>query len=155
MVWLHTPWLLTVSFHLSRFKCFHITDILSLRTISNAYLILLFCECCKTIYFNHKVSFIILESTLSSHRGAEAPGQPLSRQHDSRCDHDSSNPFNEPDEPEPQTPGNPFDEPDQDADVQPDPEPPKPRQRKGVRPVDMSKYLYADNAHNEDEELDE
>eukprot|EP00066_Takifugu_rubripes_P012111 XP_011601377.1 PREDICTED: EH domain-binding protein 1 isoform X2 [Takifugu rubripes] len=80
----------------------------------------------------------------------EAPPQPSS------CyDPDSSNPFNEPDEPDPQTPGNPFDEHDQDTDVQPDPEPPKPRQRKGVRPVDMSKYLYADNAHNEDEELDE
>uniref|UniRef100_A0A669CHY8 EH domain binding protein 1 n=1 Tax=Oreochromis niloticus TaxID=8128 RepID=A0A669CHY8_ORENI len=50
-------------------------------------------------------------------------------------------------------PGNPFDEPDQDTDTQPDPEPPKPRQRKGVRPVDMSKYLYADTSHNE-EELD-
>uniref|UniRef100_A0A8C4FGM5 EH domain binding protein 1 n=1 Tax=Dicentrarchus labrax TaxID=13489 RepID=A0A8C4FGM5_DICLA len=71
-------------------------------------------------------------------------------------DHDSSNPFNEPDEPGTQTPpGNPFDEPEQDTDLQPDPEPPKPRQRKGVRPVDMSKYLYADTSHNEDEELDE
>lgn len=148
-------WLLTISFHLSRFKCFHLTDILSPWTISNAYLILfLFCECCKTIYFR-KVSFIILESTLSSLGEAEAPGQPRSRQHDSRYDHNSSNPFNEPDETEPQTPGNPFDESDQDTDVQPDPEPPKPRPRKGVRPVDMSKYLYADNAHNEDEELDE
>uniref|UniRef100_A0A669CM01 EH domain binding protein 1 n=1 Tax=Oreochromis niloticus TaxID=8128 RepID=A0A669CM01_ORENI len=69
-------------------------------------------------------------------------------------DHDDSNPFNEPDEPETQAcPGNPFDEPDQDTDTQPDPEPPKPRQRKGVRPVDMSKYLYADTSHNE-EELD-
>lgn len=105
-------------------------------------MLFLFCECCKTIY-------------LSSLRGAEAPGQPRSGQHDARYDHDSSNPFHEPDEPEPQTPGNPFDEPDQDTDAQPDPEPPKPRQRKGVRPVDMSKYLYADNAHNEDEELDE
>ncbi|KAM9847599.1 EH domain-binding protein 1 [Aulostomus maculatus] len=71
-------------------------------------------------------------------------------------DHDSSNPFNEPDEPETHTsPGNPFDELDQDTDTVPDPEPPKPRQRKGVRPVDMSKYLYADTAHNEEEELDE
>lgn len=86
---------------------------------------------------------------------AEAPAQPNSRQLDPSNDHDSSNPFNEPDEPELQTPGNPFDEPDQDTDLQPDPEPPKPRQRKGVRPVDMSKYLYADNVHNEDEELDE
>ncbi|XP_047198278.1 EH domain-binding protein 1 isoform X3 [Hippoglossus stenolepis] len=79
-------------------------------------------------------------------------------------DHDSSNPFSEPDELETQTsPGNPFEEPDQDQDheqdqdmdPQPDPEPPKPRQRKGVRPVDMSKYLYADTARNEEEELDE
>ncbi|CAJ1066668.1 EH domain-binding protein 1-like isoform X1 [Xyrichtys novacula] len=90
----------------------------------------------------------------------EPPAQPVSRQwvdEDPYYDHDSSNPFNEPDEPETQiTPGNPFDdEPDQDMDLQPDPDPPKPRQRKGVRPVDMSKYLYADTAPNEDEELDE
>ncbi|TKS86033.1 EH domain-binding protein 1 [Collichthys lucidus] len=89
----------------------------------------------------------------------EPPAQPVSRQRvddDSFYDHDSSNPFNEPDEPGTQTPpGNPFDDPEQDADVQPDPEPPKPRQRKGVRPVDMSKYLYADTTPNEDEELDE
>lgn len=87
----------------------------------------------------------------------EPSAQPVSRQHnDSSYDHDSSNPFNEPDEPEIQpSPGNPFDEHDQDVDLHPDPEPPKPRQRKGVRPVDMSKYLYADKAHNEDEELDE
>uniref|UniRef100_A0A667WTH8 EH domain binding protein 1 n=1 Tax=Myripristis murdjan TaxID=586833 RepID=A0A667WTH8_9TELE len=75
---------------------------------------------------------------------------------DSFYDHDPSNPFNEPDVPETHTPpGNPFDEPEQDMDPQPDPEPPKPRQRKGVRPVDMSKYLYADTSRNEDEELDE
>ncbi|XP_041803047.1 EH domain-binding protein 1 isoform X3 [Chelmon rostratus] len=89
----------------------------------------------------------------------EPPAQPVLRQRvddDSFYDHDSSNPFNEPDEPETQTsPGNPFDEPEQDTDLQPDPEPPKPRQRKGVRPVDMSKYLYADTTRNEDEELDE
>ncbi|XP_039855986.1 EH domain-binding protein 1 isoform X4 [Simochromis diagramma] len=87
----------------------------------------------------------------------EPPAQPVLRQRaddSSFYDHDSSNPFNEPDEPETQVcPGNPFDEPDQDTDPQPDPEPPKPRQRKGVRPVDMSKYLYADTSHNE-EELD-
>uniref|UniRef100_A0A3P8U7I2 EH domain binding protein 1 n=1 Tax=Amphiprion percula TaxID=161767 RepID=A0A3P8U7I2_AMPPE len=71
---------------------------------------------------------------------------------DSFYDHDSSNPFNELDEPETDAPpGNPFDE----QDSQPDPEPPKPRQRKGVRPVDMSKYLYADASHTEEEELDE
>ncbi|XP_035519462.1 EH domain-binding protein 1 isoform X5 [Morone saxatilis] len=89
----------------------------------------------------------------------EPPAQSVLRQRvneDSFYDHDSSNPFNEPDEPGTQTPpGNPFDEPEQDMDLQPDPEPPKPRQRKGVRPVDMSKYLYADTSHNEDEELDE
>ncbi|TMS04233.1 EH domain-binding protein 1 [Larimichthys crocea] len=89
----------------------------------------------------------------------EPPAQPVSRQRvndDSFYDHDSSNPFNEPDEPGTQTPpGNPFDDPEQDVDLQPDPEPPKPRQRKGVRPVDMSKYLYADTTPNEDEELDE
>lgn len=119
-------------------------------TDSNAYpLLFQFCGCFKTIWF-YEVPFIIAELNISFLCEAEAPAQPSS------CyDPDSSNPFNEPDEPDPQTPGNPFDEPDQDTDVQPDPEPPKPRQRKGVRPVDMSKYLYADNAHNEDEELDE
>ncbi|XP_075960266.1 EH domain-binding protein 1 isoform X4 [Anarhichas minor] len=76
----------------------------------------------------------------------EPPAQPVSRHQvddDSFFDHDTSNPFDEPDEAGTETPppGNPFDEPDRDADLQPDPEPPKPRQRKGVRPVDMSKYL--------------
>ncbi|XP_078144706.1 EH domain-binding protein 1 isoform X2 [Centroberyx gerrardi] len=89
----------------------------------------------------------------------EPPAQPILRQRvddDSFYDHDSSNPFDEPDEPETHTPpGNPFDDLDPDADPQPDPEPPKPRQRKGVRPVDMSKYLYADISRNEEEELDE
>ncbi|XP_008285432.1 EH domain-binding protein 1 isoform X2 [Stegastes partitus] len=89
----------------------------------------------------------------------EPPAQPVLRQRvdeDPYYDHDASNPFDEPDEPGTHTPpGNPFDEPEQDMDSQPDPEPPKPRQRKGVRPVDMSKYLYADTAHNEEEELDE
>ncbi|GLD69626.1 EH domain-binding protein 1 isoform X1, partial [Lates japonicus] len=89
----------------------------------------------------------------------EPPAQPVLRKRvddDSFYDHDSSNPFNDPDESETHTPpGNPFEEPDQDMDPQPDPEPPKPRQRKGVRPVDMSKYLYADTSHNEEEELDE
>lgn len=77
----------------------------------------------------------------------------------------SSNPFSDDDD-EPQgqpAPGNPFEEADQDLeqdqvqdmDPNPDPEPPKARPRKGVRPVDMSKYLYADKAHNEEEELDE
>ncbi|XP_031171778.1 EH domain-binding protein 1 isoform X7 [Sander lucioperca] len=89
----------------------------------------------------------------------EPPAQLVLRQRvddDSFYGHDPLNPFDEPDEPGTETPpGNPFDEPDQDMDLQPDPEPPKPRQRKGVRPVDMSKYLYADISHNEEEMLDE
>ncbi|XP_070588634.1 EH domain-binding protein 1 isoform X4 [Erythrolamprus reginae] len=52
---------------------------------------------------------------------------------------------------------NPFDEPD------PEPEillpvkdsPPQPSKRKNIRPVDMSKYLYADTSRTEEEELDE
>lgn len=90
---------------------------------------------------------------------SEPLAQPVLRQQVddvSFYDHDSSNPFNEQDEPETHvSPGNPFEEPDHDMDMQPDPEPPKPRQRIGVRPVDMSKYLYADTSHNEEEELDE
>ncbi|XP_034753736.1 EH domain-binding protein 1 isoform X5 [Etheostoma cragini] len=89
----------------------------------------------------------------------EPPAQLVLRQRaedQSFYGHDPSNPFDEPDEPGTEThPANPFDEPDQDMDLQPDPEPPKPRQRKGVRPVDMSKYLYANISHNEEEELDE
>ncbi|XP_032396751.1 EH domain-binding protein 1 isoform X6 [Etheostoma spectabile] len=89
----------------------------------------------------------------------EPPAQLVLRQRaddESFYGHDPSNPFDEPDEPGTGTPpANPFDEPDQDMDLQPDPEPPKPRQRKGVRPVDMSKYLYANISHNEEEELDE
>lgn len=86
---------------------------------------------------------------------------------DSSHHHHSSNPFSDDDD-EPQgqpAPGNPFEEADQDLeqgqvqvqdldlDPNPDPEPPKARPRKGVRPVDMSKYLYADKAQ-EEEELD-
>ena len=89
----------------------------------------------------------------------EPPAQPVLRQRvedNSFYDHDSSNPFDDPEEPETETaPGNPFEEADPDTDLQPDPEPPKPRQRKGVRPVDMSKYLYADTARDEEEQLDE
>uniref|UniRef100_A0A8C9ZHB5 EH domain binding protein 1 n=1 Tax=Sander lucioperca TaxID=283035 RepID=A0A8C9ZHB5_SANLU len=98
-------------------------------------------------------------SVLSPFCQTEPPAQLVLRQRvddDSFYGHDPLNPFDEPDEPGTETPpGNPFDEPDQDMDLQPDPEPPKPRQRKGVRPVDMSKYLYADISHNEEEMLDE
>uniref|UniRef100_A0A3B4B698 Uncharacterized protein n=1 Tax=Periophthalmus magnuspinnatus TaxID=409849 RepID=A0A3B4B698_9GOBI len=82
----------------------------------------------------------------------ETPVQPVPRHQDDFCnDHDSSNPFIESEDPE--TPGNPFEEADQDPE--PIPEPPKPRQKKGVRPVDMSKYLYAETSHNHEDELDE
>ena len=103
--------------------------------------------------------------------GTEPRAQPVLQKlvHEvSFYDHDSSNPFSEPDELQTHTsPGNPFEEPDQDQDQdheqdqdqdidpQPDPEPPKPRQRKGVRPVDMSKYLYADTSRYEEDDLDE
>ncbi|XP_056623231.1 EH domain-binding protein 1 isoform X6 [Triplophysa dalaica] len=61
-----------------------------------------------------------------------------------------SNPFDEPD-PDPDTQyGNPFDEPE----PQPKMSPPRSSKRKNIRPVDMSKYLYADIARTE-EELDE
>ncbi|XP_054677271.1 EH domain-binding protein 1 isoform X19 [Grus americana] len=67
---------------------------------------------------------------------------------------DNFNPFKDEDAPDYL---NPFDEPD------PEPEtfvtvrdsPPQPAKRKNVRPVDMSKYLYADTAKAEEEELDE
>ncbi|XP_020841137.1 EH domain-binding protein 1 isoform X10 [Phascolarctos cinereus] len=67
---------------------------------------------------------------------------------------DSYNPFKEVQAPQYL---NPFDEPD------PEPEtfvtirdsPPQPTKRKNVRPVDMSKYLYADISKTEEEELDE
>nr|XP_057914163.1 EH domain-binding protein 1 isoform X5 [Doryrhamphus excisus] len=85
----------------------------------------------------------------------EPPLPPSSQRVDnSFYDHDSSNPFSEPEESH-LTTRNPFDELDQDTEPQPEPEPPKPRPRKGVRPVDMSKYLYADVAQNEEDELDE
>uniref|UniRef100_A0A1A8KHL9 EH domain binding protein 1 n=2 Tax=Nothobranchius kuhntae TaxID=321403 RepID=A0A1A8KHL9_NOTKU len=89
----------------------------------------------------------------------ETPGPPSVSQRvdeDSFYDHDSSNPFEEPDEPDGRSPpGNPFDEPNQDTGQQPDTENPKAKHTKGVRPVDMTKYLYADTSQNEEEELEE
>ncbi|XP_066528600.1 EH domain-binding protein 1 isoform X9 [Hoplias malabaricus] len=75
-------------------------------------------------------------------------------------DEESSNPFNPFDEPEPQQEQdsqykNPFDEPEPDPEPQEERTPPKGSARKTVRPVDMSKYLYADNSKTEEEELDE
>ncbi|XP_052009484.1 EH domain-binding protein 1 isoform X2 [Xyrauchen texanus] len=65
-----------------------------------------------------------------------------------------SNPFDEP-EPDPDPPqyGNPFD--DAEPEPQPKTSPPRSIKRKNVRPVDMSKYLYADTAKTEEDELEE
>ncbi|KAL2773960.1 EH domain-binding protein 1 isoform 8 [Daubentonia madagascariensis] len=62
----------------------------------------------------------------------------------------SYNPFQEV-----QTPqySNPFDEPETFLTIKDSP--PQSTKRKNVRPVDMSKYLYADSSKTEEEELDE
>ncbi|XP_042837440.1 EH domain-binding protein 1 isoform X6 [Panthera tigris] len=62
----------------------------------------------------------------------------------------SYNPFKEV-----QTPQylNPFDEPETFVAIKDSP--PQSTKRKNVRPVDMSKYLYADSSKTEEEELDE
>uniref|UniRef100_A0A8C4TGD0 EH domain binding protein 1 n=1 Tax=Erpetoichthys calabaricus TaxID=27687 RepID=A0A8C4TGD0_ERPCA len=75
---------------------------------------------------------------------------------------DSTNPFNENDISDY---SNPFDKPDFETELELELEispetktdqiPPKPAKRKNVRPIDMSKYLYADTIKNEEEELDE
>lgn len=48
---------------------------------------------------------------------------------------------------------NPFDDPEPEAQIERTP--PRGSARKTVRPVDMSKYLYADNSKTEEDELDE
>ncbi|XP_061212168.1 EH domain-binding protein 1 isoform X7 [Neopsephotus bourkii] len=67
---------------------------------------------------------------------------------------DNYNPFKDDDAPEYL---NPFDEPDPEPKtfVTVRDSPPQPAKRKNVRPVDMSKYLYADTSKAEEEELDE
>ncbi|XP_026644726.1 EH domain-binding protein 1 isoform X4 [Microtus ochrogaster] len=64
------------------------------------------------------------------------------------------NPFGDPDSEGAQTPQhlNPFDEPEPCGIIKDSP--PQPTKRKALRPVDMSKYLYADSSKSEDE-LDE
>ncbi|XP_016125315.1 EH domain-binding protein 1-like [Sinocyclocheilus grahami] len=65
-----------------------------------------------------------------------------------------SNPFDEADiEMDSPQHGNPFDEPE--PEPQPKVSPPRSSKRKNVRPVDMSKYLYANTTKTEEEELDE
>uniref|UniRef100_UPI00398E3240 EH domain-binding protein 1 isoform X1 n=1 Tax=Pristiophorus japonicus TaxID=55135 RepID=UPI00398E3240 len=79
------------------------------------------------------------------------------RPEESFYDNDPNNPFNEQDY---EYSLNPFDV----NDPQPDrilenrteaTEPPKPAKRQNVKPVDMSKYLYAETTKTEEEELDE
>ncbi|XP_030903430.2 EH domain-binding protein 1 isoform X5 [Melopsittacus undulatus] len=67
---------------------------------------------------------------------------------------DNYNPFKDDDAPEYL---NPFDEPDPEREtfVTIRDSPPQPAKRKNIRPVDMSKYLYADTSKAEEEELDE
>ncbi|XP_027753958.1 EH domain-binding protein 1 [Empidonax traillii] len=67
---------------------------------------------------------------------------------------DSYNPFKDEDAPDYL---NPFDEPDHVSEAlgSARDSPPQPAKRKNVRPVDMSKYLYADTSKAEEEELDE
>ncbi|KAK6489509.1 EH domain-binding protein 1-like isoform X10 [Huso huso] len=80
-------------------------------------------------------------------------------------DHNSSNPFETEMATETVQYSNPFDEPEPEPELEPEPDrtketkiepsPPRPVKMKNVRPIDMSKYLYADTTKNEDEELDE
>uniref|UniRef100_A0A9J8DIQ7 EH domain binding protein 1 n=1 Tax=Cyprinus carpio carpio TaxID=630221 RepID=A0A9J8DIQ7_CYPCA len=66
----------------------------------------------------------------------------------------ASNPFAEADtEIDSSKLGNPFDEPE--PEPQSKVSPPRSNKRKNVRPVDMSKYLYANTTKTEEEELDE
>ncbi|NXX89660.1 EHBP1 protein, partial [Centropus bengalensis] len=67
---------------------------------------------------------------------------------------DNYNPFKDEDAPEYL---NPFDEADPEPEtlVTVKDSPPQPAKRKIIRPVDMSKYLYADTSKAEEEELDE
>ncbi|XP_066451602.1 EH domain-binding protein 1 isoform X3 [Eleutherodactylus coqui] len=68
---------------------------------------------------------------------------------------DDYNPFKDS---EPTTYRNPFDEPDPGPDLAIElhkESPPQPAKRKNARPVDMTKYLYANKARQEEDELDE
>ncbi|XP_040207149.1 EH domain-binding protein 1 isoform X4 [Rana temporaria] len=68
---------------------------------------------------------------------------------------DDYNPFKDP---EPTVYPNPFDEPDPGPDLTIElhkQSSPQPAKRKNARPVDMTKYLYANKARQEEDELDE
>ncbi|XP_015667861.1 EH domain-binding protein 1 [Protobothrops mucrosquamatus] len=77
----------------------------------------------------------------------------LSKQENYCDDSDEYNPFKE----KSVQYVNPFDEPDPEPEVllPVKDSPPQPSKRKNIRPVDMSKYLYADTSRTDEEELDE
>ncbi|XP_067223071.1 EH domain-binding protein 1 isoform X2 [Chanodichthys erythropterus] len=89
----------------------------------------------------------------------ESHVRPTVKDHEPVYDQDTSypsNPFDETDtDPDPSQYGNPFDEPEPEPDPQPKISPPRSSKRKNVRPVDMSKYLYANTTRTEEDELDE
>ncbi|KAL4641426.1 EH domain-binding protein 1 isoform X1 [Arapaima gigas] len=84
-------------------------------------------------------------------------GFPVRQKDEEPCfDRDPPNPFDEAELKPPQY-GNPFDEPDEETETAPvRAEQPAPKAtKKNIRPVDMSKYLYAPITTGDDEELDE
>ncbi|CAM4646589.1 unnamed protein product [Leuciscus chuanchicus] len=89
----------------------------------------------------------------------ESHVRPTIKDQEPVCDQDTSypsNPFDETDtDLDPSQYGNPFDEAEPEPEPQPKISPPRSSKRKNVRPVDMSKYLYANTARTEEEELDE
>ncbi|KAK7152950.1 hypothetical protein R3I93_011002 [Phoxinus phoxinus] len=89
----------------------------------------------------------------------ESHVRPTIKDQEPVCDQDTSypsNPFDETDtDGDPSKYGNPFDEAEPEPEPQPKISPPRSSKRKNVRPVDMSKYLYANTARTEEEELDE
>lgn len=89
----------------------------------------------------------------------ESHVRPTIKDQEPVCDQDTSypsNPFDETDtDPDPSQYGNPFDEAEPEPEPQPKISSPRSNKRKNVRPVDMSKYLYANTARTEEEDLDE
>uniref|UniRef100_A0A3P9A1Y2 EH domain binding protein 1 n=1 Tax=Esox lucius TaxID=8010 RepID=A0A3P9A1Y2_ESOLU len=112
-----------------------------------------FCQCVSLRVYEP----VYITSLPSPSPNAGPPSLPPSLtlrpdQEEARYPSEPSNPFDEPDwnpGSPPDAEYNPFDEPD------PPPEPPKPREQKGVQPVDMSKYLYADTTPPPDDPLDD
>ncbi len=98
-----------------------------------------------------RIVYVFLEPSPKPHvRSTTKDQEPVYDQNTSY----PSNPFDEADtEMDSSQHGNPFDEPE--PEPQPKVSPPRSSKRKNVRPVDMSKYLYANTTKTEEEELDE